>query len=243
MCNGGVSLVTIRAAISHSPELKSLAGKALGTCTHSPMQSDLPPAIHLERERYWAKQSDDELDIKGVRISGRQGCLGRQMLRDRKQALEIFKGLFVQVFFFLRHHSIWHLSGNTIPWTWVILHRESAFLFLLGIINIPVSLAGSLATFYRCGYWGFRTQGSHSFLRNALSSASGGPLLRLDLEPAVVTDDNSTNETLVNNLCNMHRLQECVCSVYILDDKSSLASCYHTIQSFYDGWCKSHDWY
>ena len=94
-----MSLVTIRAAISHSPELKSLAGKALGTCTHSPMQSDLPPTIHLERERYWAKQSDDELDIRGVRISGRQGCLGRQMLRDRKQALEIFKGLFVQVFF------------------------------------------------------------------------------------------------------------------------------------------------
>lgn len=99
MCNGGVSLVRIRAAISHPPELTSLAGKALGTCTHSPMQSDFPPAVHLERERYWAKQSDNKLVIKGVRISGRQGCLGRQMLRVRKQVLEIFKGLCVHVFF------------------------------------------------------------------------------------------------------------------------------------------------
>ena len=145
--------------------------------------------------------------------------------------------------FLLRHRSVWRLSGNTMHWTWVTPHREPAFLFMLGILNTPVSLAGSLATFYRCGHWGFRTWGSHSFLRNALSSASGGPLLLPDLEPAVVTDDNSANETLVNDLCHMHTFQECPCCVYVLNDKSSLASCHRTIQSFYNGWCKSHDWY
>lgn len=32
----------IRAAVSCSPELKALVGKALGGCTHSPVQSDAP---------------------------------------------------------------------------------------------------------------------------------------------------------------------------------------------------------
>lgn len=38
-------------------------------------------------------QSDGELVIKGIRISGGQRSLGRETLGDRKEALEMFKGL------------------------------------------------------------------------------------------------------------------------------------------------------
>lgn len=124
-------------------------------------------------------------------------------------------------FFWGRYHCTWHLSGNT----------------------VPSELGRSISSILQM--WTLRCQnlGFSYLLKECSFLCIWGPLLLLDREPAVFTDDDS-DETLINDLCNTHTLTSLSgCCVYILDDKSSLAFCRSNIQSSYNGWCKSHDEY
>lgn len=73
-------------AVSCSPELGALVGKAPRSYTY-PVQSDTlsPPPVNLEDGRYWAVQAYGESVIKGIRICGGQRSLKREITRDRRE--------------------------------------------------------------------------------------------------------------------------------------------------------------